>query len=381
MTNKIGQTVLIVCDSPKSLVDFRGKLIEEMAKNHQVFVYTPKIKQAYLRDKLESLGAVIYENDLEGSHVTIYSDLKFIINLYRLIQEVKPDVFFPYTFKPVIYGTFVAKLCKVKKITPMLTGLGYSFTANGKKNWVSWLTAHLLKFSLSNKKGLRVVFQNSDDCETLASRKIISDQHQTFVVNGSGVDLDHYEYNQPKTEPTSFLMVSRLINAKGIHEYHQAAKIIKQHYPEVEFNLIGSYDKNIDSISPELYHLINSDGAVNYLGEVDDVRPHIRNASVVVLPSYYGEGIPRSLLEAMAMGRAVITCDSVGCRETVSTTEPINGFLVPKQDIKSLVVHMLRCINDKTLITTYGQNGLLLAKNKFDVKLVNEQMMQIMQLD
>ena len=381
MTNKIGQTVLIVCDSPKSLVDFRGKLIEQIAKCHHVMVFTPTITQPHLRVKLESLGATIYENHLEGSRVTVYSDIKFMIGLYRLINKVKPDVFFPYTFKPVIYGTFIAKMCGVKKITPMLTGLGYNFTSTGTKSWVAWITSHLLKLSLTTKPGLSVVFQNGDDCKTLGNKKIISEKHQTFVVNGSGVDLDHYEYNEPKTEPISFLMVSRLINAKGVKEYHDAALKIKQQYPNVEFLLIGAYDKNIDSISTDLFNQINSDGAIKYLGEVSDVRPNIRSASVVVLPSYYGEGIPRCLLEAMAMGRAVITCDSVGCRETVTTKGNINGFLIPVRDVNSLVAKMQQYIDHKELITTYGENGLLMARSKFDVKIVNKQMMKIMQLD
>lgn len=381
MTNKTDQTVLIVCDSSKSLIDFRGKLIEQIAKHHRVVVFTPTITQSHLRIELESLGATIHENSLQGSHVTIYSDIAFIIKLYFLIQRLKPDVFFPYTFKPVIYGAFIAKFCGVKKITPMLTGLGYNFTSTGAKNWVGWLTSRLLKLSLTTKPGLSVVFQNCDDCETLIKKKIISEKHQTFVVNGSGVDLDHYKYHTPKTKPISFLMVSRLINAKGIKEYHDAAIMIKQHYPNVQFQLIGAYDKNIDSISIDLYRQIKSDGVIQYLGEIDDVRPSIRDSSVVVLPSYYGEGIPRCLLEAMAMGRALITCDSVGCRETVTTKGAINGFLVPIRDTNSLVKKMTSYIHDKTLITTHGKNGLLMAREKFDVKIVNKQMMKIMQLD
>ncbi|RZL51232.1 MAG: glycosyltransferase family 1 protein [Pedobacter sp.] len=379
--NKIGQTVLVVCDSPKSLIDFRGKLIQEMAMKHHVVVFTPTIKQDYLRIRLNAMNITIYENELEGSRVTVYGDLKFIFKLGRLILKVKPDVVFPYTFKPVIYASMISRMCRVKQIVPMLTGLGYNFTSDRKRNWVSRITSGLLKISLINKSGMKVVFQNGDDYKTLVEQKIISTQHKCFIVNGSGVDLDHYKYTLPKTDPITFLMISRLINAKGIKEFYGAALSVKKKFPEVKCILIGAYDNNIDSISPELFHQITTDGTIDYLGEVHDVRPYIINSSVVVLPSYYGEGIPRCLLEAMAMGRAIITCESVGCRETVSTIKPINGFLVPIKDIDALAEKMEEFILNKSLIEIYGLNGLLIAKEKFDVEIINKQMLQIMNLD
>jgi len=263
----------------------------------------------------------------------------------------------------------------------MLTGLGYNFSADRKSNLVSLITSSLLKFSLINKNGLRIILQNADDYKTLIAHRIISQEHQSFIVNGSGVDLDHYYYTVPKTKIIQFLMISRLINAKGVKEFYDAAIILKKKYTGIQFNLIGAYDDNIDAISADLFRKIKSNEVIQYLGEVDDVRPYIQAAAVVVLPSYYGEGIPRCLLEAMAMGRTIITCDSVGCRETISTSGNINGFLVPKRDVNSLVVKMEQLINDKELITTYGLNGLAFARERFDVKHINKQMMNIMQLD
>jgi glycosyltransferase involved in cell wall biosynthesis len=378
---KTGQKILIACDSSKSLIDFRGKLVEEMVKHHQVSVFTPQIPRNEIREKLASLKVQVYENKLKGSNVAILSDIRYIIKLYRLIKKVKPDVFFPYTFKPVIYGTLMAKICGVPMITPMLTGLGYNFTQTGNKSWVTKITAFMLKLSLRNSKRLRIIFQNRDDYLTLLKEKILKGKHKIFVVNGSGVDLDHYEYAPPNLTQINFLMISRLINAKGIAEYYEAARSLRVRYPHIQFKLIGAYDNNIDAISPELYNKIKYDKVIQFAGEVNDVRSYIKEASVVVLPSYYGEGVPRCLLESMAMGRAIITCDSVGCRETVEEGELVNGFLVPVKNVQALISKMELYINDPHTIANYGLNGLAVANKKFNVHLINKQMIKIMRLN
>jgi len=376
--------ILIVCDSSKSLIDFRGKLIEELVKKHEVSVFTPRITRTSIRYKLESLDVEIYENNLDGSNVSLLSDIRYIVQLYKLLRKLKPDVFFPYTFKPVIYGTILAKLCGVKRITPMLTGLGYNFMPYRRKNLVNKITHLLLRFSLKGhrRSHLRIIFQNRDDYVTLLKEKILKLPHKTFFVNGSGVDLDHYHYTIPADGgAVNFLMVARLINAKGILEYYEAARILKRRYPEINFRLVGSYGNNIDAISHELYEKIRSGTVVEFCGEADDIRPFIKDASVVVLPSYYGEGVPRCLLEAMAMGRAVITCNSAGCRETVEAGEKPNGFLVSVKNVPALVCKMEFFINQPAQIVKYGLNSLALARKKFDVNLINRQMMKIMQLD
>jgi glycosyltransferase involved in cell wall biosynthesis len=200
------------------------------------------------------------------------------------------------------------------------------------------------------------------------------------VVNGSGVDLSSYEYSQPNVQHINFLMISRLINAKGINEYYEAAKIIKGKFPEVDFKLIGAYDDNIDAISDDLYAKIRSDGTIQYLGLLEDVRPYIRESSVVVLPSYYGEGVPRCLLEGMAMGRALITCNSVGCRETINPLlRKANGFLVPVKDAPQLASKMEYYIRHTDDVTRFGNNGRKYAIEKFDVNKVNEMMIRVLE--
>jgi glycosyltransferase involved in cell wall biosynthesis len=375
--------VLIACDSSRTLLEFRGKLIEELLNKNDVYVFTPRISQQHVRERLKIMNVTVYENELNGSNVSIFSDLKYIVQLYKVIKEIKPDIFFPYTFKPVIYGTIVAKLCKIGCITPMLTGLGYNFTdKSAKKRLVTSITKILLKFSLGVNKRLRIIFQNKDDYQKLVSSGIIGLKHQAFVVNGSGVDLTDYTYSVPETKSISFLMISRLINAKGIKEFYEAAKLIRQKFPQAVFKLIGSYDANIDAIDHELYDRIRSGTVLQYIGQVDDVRPYIKDASILVLPSYYGEGVPRCILEGMAMGRAVITCDSVGCRETVNpSAKQRNGFLIPIKNISALAAKMEYYIRHTKNILTYGLNGRKFAEQKFDVNLVNADMLKIMELN
>jgi glycosyltransferase involved in cell wall biosynthesis len=264
----------------------------------------------------------------------------------------------------------------------MLTGLGYNFTDNSSSNkLIVKITRLLLKLSLKPNPHLNIIFQNKDDSERLIDLKILNKKHQVYVVNGSGVDLSHYNYSKPSTSPITFLMVSRLINAKGIKEYYDAAKMIRNRFPQTVFKLIGPYDSNIDAIDPDLYQIIAAGDTIQYIGQVDDVRPDIERSSVMVLPSYYGEGVPRAVLEGMAIGRAVITCDSVGCRETVNNDpEQANGFLIPIKDADALASKMEYFINNSADIITFGSKGHEFAKTKFDVNIVNSELFKIMQL-
>ncbi len=375
----IRKKILIACDSYRSLLDFRGKLMEALLNDYDVAVFTPIIKQKHIRQTLDTMGVTVYENNLDGSNVSVFSDLTYIKQLFRVIKKAKPDVFFPYTFKPVIYGSIVARFCKVKNIVPMLTGLGYNFLTDKNNTIVKNITRILLKLSLDTKKNLRLILQNKDDHYTLLNAGVIKKHIPVFVVNGSGVDLSHYDYTEAENKFPVFLMIARLINAKGIREYYEAAKIILKDYPQAEFRLIGQRDYNIDAIEENLYYKIVSNKVIKYIGEVGDVRPHIKSASIVVLPSYYGEGVPRCLLEAMAMGRAIITSNSVGCKETVNISDDKkSGFLIPIKDVDGLAQKMRHFIDKPDDIISFGKNGRDYAQEKFDVHKVNVQMLEIL---
>ncbi|WGQ09631.1 glycosyltransferase family 4 protein [Pedobacter gandavensis] len=377
--------ILSICDASDTLLNFRGQLMAALLIHNDLTVFCPAIKRKEIRDALSDMGVLIEENDLKSSKIALLSDLKYLRSLYRLIKRTHPDLVFPYAFKPVIYGTLVARYCGIKRITPMLTGLGYNFSnANPRRKWWSIITRNLLKIALWPHPSLRVIFQNKDDLKLLMHKKIIRKSASAYVVNGSGVDLQHYRYSVPVQEPMNFLMISRLINAKGVREYYEAAKRMRAIFPEARFKLIGPDEDNVNSIDRALYQEIKSCRIIEYYGAVNDVRPYIRNAGVVVLPSYYGEGVPRSLLEAMAMGRAIITCDTTGCKETVShghypSRAFSNGILIPIRDTNALVTAMTYFMKHTQDIIQFGWNGRALAAEKFDVHQVNTRMLHILQ--
>lgn len=372
----------MVADSSSSLIAFRGKLLELLLLKNEVYVFTPIITQPEIKEQLLDMGVIIHENSLISSNVSIKADLQYIKDLYKLIKAIRPDVIFPYAFKPVIYGCVVAKWCGVKRIVPMLSGLGYTFSKHWeRKSTVRTLTKLLLKYSLRQRKNLHLIFQNADDRQTLLNDNVIGKKHQTYVVNGSGVDFDHYQYSEATGYPPVFLMIARLINAKGINEFVAAAKILKPLHQGTRFKLIGSFDDNVDAIDKELYEKLLAPGFdVEYYGHVSDVRPFIKSSSVIVLPSYYGEGLPTCLMESMAMGRALITTDSVGCKETVKTSPAhANGFLIPVKNVPSLVEAMNHFISYPIDINRFGLNSRKYSEEKFDMEVVNKQMLNILQ--
>jgi glycosyltransferase involved in cell wall biosynthesis len=212
-----------------------------------------------------------------------------------------------------------------------------------------------------------VIFQNPDDERDFRRLRMIPAGRRTAVVNGSGVDLAHFAPVALPAE-TSFLMIARLVKDKGIHEFAKAAKRLKAAHPEIAITLVGPFDPSPDSLGPdELEDLIGC--GINYRGSLSDVRPAIADCSVYVLPSAYREGTPRSVLEAMAMGRAIITTDMPGCRETV--IEGKNGFLVPPRDADSLFAAMMRFVEQPGLAREMGAESLKIAKAKYDVREVN----------
>ena len=372
------QKILISCSTAKSILKFRGKLIEELLKENTVYVFTPEIQDPKFRITLQQMGVIVYENALNRNNISVGSDIRYIIALSKVIREVKPDIFFAYTFKPLIFGSIMSALFNVKTKVAMLTGLGYNF-ADPRKSVTKSITQALLKFSLRFNKDLRIVFHNEDDRQELLKRNIISTGSKTYVVNGSGVDLTFYKYSQPEINPIRFLLISRLIKAKGVEEFFAAAKIIHEKHPALRFSVVGSFDeKQIDSIPYDLYQEITKSEFIDFTGWVDDVRPYIEKSSVVVLPSYR-EGTPRSILEGMSMGRAIITTDTAGCRQTINTNpEMTNGRLIKVKSVSDIVSAMEHFVLNPDDVINFGVNGRTYAEEKYDVNKVNKDMLQIL---
>lgn len=375
---------ILIASYLPSVLNFRGKLLEAIAtKGYEIHILTPDTQQ--FQDDcqtLTQLGYHIHNISMQRAGTNPIADAKTLKALYTTIKAIKPDYVLSYTIKPVVYGTLAARMAKVPHIFAMITGLGYAFqTADNQPP----STTQKLIYSLY-KKALqycqKIIFQNSDDRALFRQLQLMPDNMPTVLVNGSGVNLAQFEVmelpqdEQGKIKP-SFLLIARLLKDKGVQEYIEAAKLIKQQYRDTEFHLVGWIDENPNSINQsQLDDWINQ-GIVKFWGKLGDVRPAIAACSVYVLPSYR-EGTPRTVLEAMAMGRAVITTNAPGCKETIIDGE--NGFLVPVKSVKELAVAMEKFIIQPSLIESMGQASQKIAIEKFDVQKVNETMIEAMGL-
>jgi glycosyltransferase involved in cell wall biosynthesis len=368
--------VLIVASYADSLINFRGPLINSLIEaGHTVHVSAPELEsQPNFCRILEGKGIVGHSIPLQRTGINPVADVQSIMALRALMKKVRPDTVLTYTIKPVIYGSLAAWLVGVPNRFSLVTGLGYAFTgeASGKRGLLRKLIQRLYRFGLS--KSHKVFFQNPDDQALFRKLDLLPASIPSCVVNGSGVDVADYSI-APLPEKPSFLLIARLLGDKGVREYAIAARRVKAQYPQASFKLVGWIDDNPDAIAQRELDEWVSSGALEFLGKLADVRPAIAGCNVYVLPSYR-EGTPRTVLEAMAMGRPVITTDAPGCRETVVDGD--NGFLVPVQAVDELASAMIRFIENPKLVASMGVRSRQIAEEKYDVHKVNEFMLEEM---
>ncbi|EMP55936.1 glycosyl transferase family protein [Marinobacter santoriniensis NKSG1] len=366
-------TFLLIASFPDSLIRFRGALLRALvARNLNVHVAAPGLSGAQdVCEELEAIGVVPHEIRLNRTGMNPISDIGAVFDLWRLVRAIRPDYVLGYTIKPVIYGSMAAWLAGVPNRFALITGLGYAFTgeASGRRRLVRKLVQGLYRFGLS--KACKVFFQNPDDEALFMEMDLMPANISSCVVNGSGVNIAEYSL-APLPDKPSFLLIARLLGDKGVREYAQAASLVKVKYPEVSFRLVGWIDGNPDAIGQSELDEWVSSGVIEFLGKLSDVRPAIADSTVYVLPSYR-EGTPRTVLEAMAMGRPIITTDAPGCRETVQNG--YNGFLVPVQGVDALADAMVQFLDSPDLVTIMGRRSRKVAEWKYDVQLVNELML------
>lgn len=378
-------TFLIISSFLPSVLNFRGKLLEAIHRQgYEIHIVAPDLPSFPIEhEKLLDLGYFIHEVPMQRTGTNPASDLKTLLNMYALIKKIKPDYVLSYTIKPVIYGTLAAWLAKAPHRYALITGLGYAFQnveTHSKRSIFQKLVHGLYQQALSRSH--KAFFQNPDDLKLFQDLNLLKSQTPSVVVNGSGVNVTDFNIlplptNEQQQAKISFLLIARLLIDKGVREYAQAAEIIKQKHPHVEFNLVGWIDENPSAITQQELDQWVTKKTVKYWGKLTDVRPAIAESSVYVLPSYR-EGTPRTVLEAMAMGRAIITTDAPGCRETVVDGD--NGFLVEVKSVESLVEAMQKFIHQSELIEKMGNRSREIALHKYDVHQVNTHMMQEMGL-
>jgi glycosyltransferase involved in cell wall biosynthesis len=365
---------LLIASFPDSLVMFRGPLIDALlAHGLQVHVAAPDLAaDSAVRQLLNNKGVHTHDIPLQRTGMNPLADAGAFFHLWKLMRIVRPDFVLGYTIKPVIYGLLAARLAHVPKRFALITGLGYSFQGNGRRKVLRTLVQRL--YSLALRGVHTTFFQNPDDDALFRLLKILRPSDASLVVNGSGVNIDYFTVT-PLPPTTRFLLIARLLGDKGVREYAQAARRIRSRYPDVAFSLVGWVDENPNSVAQQELDTWITDGTLEFAGRLSDVRPAIAACSVYVLPSYR-EGTPRTVLEAMAMGRAIITTDAPGCRETIRDGE--NGCMVPVKSVAALEAAMQRFIIDPTLAQRMGKKSRRIAEDKYDVRKVNAAMLSEM---
>ncbi|MCF6453894.1 glycosyltransferase family 4 protein [Vibrio sp. MMG022] len=366
--------VLVIGALPSSLYNFRGELVKLFVKYSKSVIASAAKANGGEIYKIECLGAEFVEISIERNGINPIDDIKTLLSIFSTYMRVRPSVVLAYTIKPIIWGGLAARFANIASFYAMVTGLGYAFQKGGfAKNLLNTLVKFLYRSAL--KKSKAVIFQNQDNMHVFIDEGIVPPE-KCFLVNGSGVDLSHYKTSPLPPNP-HFLLIARLLGDKGIREYVKAAEIVKQQYPEAVFELVGPEDPSPDGIKLEEVNKWVSSGAIEYSGATTDVRPFIENCSIYVLPSYH-EGMPRTVLEAMAMGRPILTTDVPGCRETVVNGE--NGWLVEKTNIEQLAERMIWFIENQEQWSVMGNKSHSIAHEKFDVHKVNAEILKIMGL-
>jgi len=377
--------ILLVASFGPSLINFRGALLTTLVLNgHQVWAAAPlSLEATDLKHQLAAMGVRYLPIPLARGGLNPFGDIATLQSLYCLLGQIHPDLVFAYTIKPVIYVGLAIRLHLLlhrglaTRFVPLITGLGYAFTSGGGGGKARWLLRALLQrlYFAALRSADVLVFQNPDDQAAFHAMGLVPPTAKTLRVWGSGVDLEAFTPHELPNAPI-FLMLSRLLIDKGIREYVEAARSVRTKYPLAVFRLAGMLDSNPAAIGqPELQSWITA-GDIEYLGDLSSVQTALQECRIYVLPSYR-EGTPRSVLEAMATGRPILTTDAPGCRETV--IDGVNGFLVPPRNSEALANAMLRLIEQPESEThRMAQASLNLARERFDVHKVNAQLLEAM---
>ncbi len=366
--------VIIISDS-RHLFGLRKELIESwVSRGHEVIAIGDGSEKEF-DAKCRKSGFSYRHVTLSRTGLNPLTDYRTLKELKALLKELQPDRVFCTFAKAVSYGCWAAGRANIKHIYALISGLGSVFRGNS-------LQERCIRIVMSRlyKNAFRycdtVIFQNNDDATELVCQGLLP-REKAYVVNGSGVDLKKFKHT-PLPNTATFLFIGRLLREKGIKEYIEAAKIVKRKYPHAHFIAIGDTDSNPSSLRETDIEAYRREGIIDFVGYKEDVRPYIAEADVFVLPSYH-EGTPRSVLEAMSMGRPIITTDAPGCRETV--IDGLNGFLIPVGHAEELASKMNALLDNADLRERMAQQSRQIAEEKYDVNMVNADIADIMELE
>ena len=369
--------IFIIGNLASTMINFRKEFIKMLVSNGNEVYCLVSDYDKKSREKISSFGAIPLDYTLNAKGLNPFKDVIATFNLIRLFRQYRPDVVFSFFVKPVIFATIASKIARAPRIVGMIEGLGGAFTIhkNGqtkKAKVIKTIQIFLYKISLPLLDEL--IFLNNDDKKELIDAYNINVK-SVNILGGIGVDLEKFSYSKATSDPISFIFIGRLLTEKGIFEYLDAAKMVKDKYKDVIFYILGGFEENnpFGLKQEELRPYLNDD-IVIFPGYVNNIKEWIANSSVFVLPSYR-EGVPRSSQEAMAIGRAVITTDTVGCRETVK--DGVNGFLVPPYNCDVLAQKMMYFIKNPEMVIQMGIESRKIAEEKFDINKQNKKLINI----
>jgi glycosyltransferase involved in cell wall biosynthesis len=362
--------IIIAINTAWNIYNFRAGLVRAMVdQGYEVVAVAPPDEYAGL---LCNLGCRFVPLDMDNKGAHPGRDLLLLWRFYRLLRKERPDIFLGYTVKPNIYGSLAAHVLGIPAVNN-IAGLGAVFIRNG---WLARLVRLLYKTALS--RSYHVFFQNYDDLRLFVEQRMVI-HDKASRLPGSGIDLVLFCHQPMPTldnRPFRFLLVARLLWDKGVGEYVEAARMVRKKYPSVVFQMLGFLDvKNPTAVSREQMRNWINEGLIDYSGVTDDVKPYLIAADCVVLPSYR-EGVPRSLLEAAAIGRPIVTTDTVGCRDAVE--DGVNGLLCRVRDAGDLAEKMQRVIElGPQARTVMGFQGRAKVEREFDEQIVIESYLEV----
>lgn len=371
--------ILVAAGFAPSLTGFRLPLLRALrAAGHEVHATAPE-DDAGVRAQLLAEGVPYHPVALGRAALSPLADRAYASAVTALVRRIGAEGFLAYTHKPIVLGLPAAVAGGARVRVAMVTGLGYAFTPGGglRRALARFAVRRLYRRALP--RATHLFFQNPDDAADFRHLGLLKDAPEPRIVAGSGIPLEDFPVAPLPPGPPVFLMLGRLIADKGVREYAAAAAVVRRQFPAARCLLGGELDANPTSIRREELDGWVASGAVEYLGQLADVRPALRAATVYVLPSYR-EGTPRSVLEALATGRPVITTDAPGCRETLRELGPpdadgiriaANGLAVPVADGQALAIAMARLASPDAPLGRIAQAARHHAEDKYDVRKVN----------
>ena len=367
---KSNKRIMLVANTSWYLLNFRIQLMMHLVSSGWEVIAVAPIDKYSMKIKKNGIKFMELPFSRKGTNPLL--ELLLIYRMLKIYRNVMPNLIHHFTPKAVIYGTIVARPLGIKCVNSV-TGLGYAFINEG---FLQFIATHLYKIALAGKN--EVIFQNPDDRKLFINRRII-DIDRTHLIRGSGVDTEELAPSpteKKENESITFTMISRMIWEKGVGIFIEAGRIVKEHYPNAKIRLVGGIDEgNPSSIPLTFLEKQKSSGLIDWTGHVDDVKSLIADSDVIVLPTYYREGVPRSLLEGASMAKPLIATDIPGCREIIKNDE--NGILVPPREVIPLACAMMRLAKNRRLRIQMGKDGRKKILKHFDVRKVTEKTLDV----